>query len=99
MRPSSASIRKKPKSWNLSSAYFWKHAGRRWSGRVTLGPRAGATGVFAGASRNTYYLHALHRRPDLILTCAGRKGMYGNEKDYLTTRVPTNLDSKARLST
>ncbi len=52
------------------------------------------TGVFAGASRNTYYLHALHPRPDLIELIGPEMVMYGNEKDYLTTRVAYKLGLK-----
>src|ERR1700741_964392 len=44
----------------------------------------GAVGVFAGATFNTYYLHALHQRTDLIDLVGSDFVMYGNEKDYLT---------------
>ncbi len=53
-----------------------------------------ATAIFAGESRNTYYLHALHPRPDLIDLIGPEMVMYGNEKDYLTTRVAYKLGLK-----
>ena len=52
------------------------------------------TGIFAGESRNTYYLHALYQRPDLIELIGAEMVMYGNEKDYLTTRVAYKLGLK-----
>ena len=51
-------------------------------------------GVFAGATFNTYYLHALHKRPDLIDLVGHELVMFGNEKDYLTTRVAYKLGLK-----
>jgi acyl transferase domain-containing protein len=54
----------------------------------------GAVGVFAGATFNTYYLHAIHQRPDLIELVGSDFVMYGNEKDYLTTRVAYKLGLK-----
>lgn len=51
----------------------------------------GAVGVFAGATFNTFYLHALHPRQDLIEMVGSDLVMYGNEKDYLTTRVAYKL--------
>jgi iturin family lipopeptide synthetase A len=51
-------------------------------------------GVFAGASFNTYYLHVLHPRPDLRELIGADLVMYGNEKDYLTTRVAYKLGLK-----
>ncbi|HVW84683.1 MAG TPA: type I polyketide synthase, partial [Bryobacteraceae bacterium] len=51
----------------------------------------GSVGVFAGATYNTYYLHALHRRPDLIELIGSDLVMFGNERDYLTTRVAYKL--------
>ncbi len=52
---------------------------------------AGAIGVFAGMSNNTYYLANLHGRPD-VLQRAGEFPMLGNEKDYLATRVSYKLN-------
>ena len=52
------------------------------------------TGVFAGSSRNSYYLHALHQRPDLLDLIGPEMVMFGNEKDYLTTRVAYKLGLK-----
>src|SRR5450432_240750 len=54
----------------------------------------GSVGVFAGVTFNTYYLHALHSRPDLIDLVGPELVMYGNEKDYLTTRVAYKLGLK-----
>ncbi|HEX5107391.1 MAG TPA: type I polyketide synthase, partial [Vicinamibacterales bacterium] len=51
-------------------------------------------GVFAGASFNTYYLHALHPRPSLRELIGSDLVMFGNEKDYLTTRVAYKLGLK-----
>jgi amino acid adenylation domain-containing protein len=52
----------------------------------------GAVGVYAGATYNTYYLHALHPRPDLRELVGDEQVMLGNEKDYLATRVAYKLD-------
>ena len=54
----------------------------------------GSVGVFAGQSFNTYYLHALHQRQDLIDLVGPEQVMFGNEKDYLTTRVAYKLGLK-----
>jgi len=54
----------------------------------------GAVGVFAGATFNTYYLSALHQRQDLIELVGAEQVMYGNEKDYLTSRVAYKLGLK-----
>jgi amino acid adenylation domain-containing protein len=64
--------------------------------RAGYGPNQmqGAVGVFAGATFNTYYLHALHQNPDLIDLVGSEFVMYGNEKDYLTTRVAYKLGLK-----
>ncbi len=51
-------------------------------------------GIFAGATFNTYYLHALHQRQDLIELVGPELVMFGNEKDYLTTRVAYKLGLK-----
>src|SRR6202165_514370 len=48
---------------------------------------AGSVGVFAGASTNTYVHHALEPRPELMELVGSDLVMYGNDKDYLTTRV------------
>jgi len=48
-------------------------------------------GVFGGVSFNTYYTHVLQRRPDLIDLVGPEQVMFGNEKDYLTTRVAYKL--------
>ncbi len=54
----------------------------------------GAVGVFGGATFNTYYLHVLHPRQDLIELVGPELVMFGNEKDYLTTRVAYKLGLK-----
>ena len=51
-------------------------------------------GLFAGTTFNTYYSHALRPRPDLIELVGSDLIMYGNEKDYLTTRVAYKLGLK-----
>src|SRR5580765_6155398 len=51
-------------------------------------------GVFGGVSFNTYYMHALHPRPDLIELIGSELVMFGNEKDYVTTRVAYKLGLK-----
>src|SRR5262249_11459373 len=48
---------------------------------------SGSVGVFGGATFNTYLLHAIHGRQDVIDLVGSDLVMYGNEKDYLTTRV------------
>ena len=54
----------------------------------------GSVGVYAGATFNTYYLHALHHRRDLIELMGREQVMLGNEKDYLATRVAYKLNLK-----
>ena len=54
----------------------------------------GSVGVFGGVTYNTYYLHALHRRTDLIELVGSDLVMFGNEKDYVTTRVAYKLGLK-----
>jgi amino acid adenylation domain-containing protein len=51
-------------------------------------------GVFGGVSFNTFYLHALHGRPDLLEMVGPEQVMFGNEKDYVTTRVAYKLGLK-----
>src|SRR5439155_19657603 len=46
-----------------------------------------AVGVFAGASPNTYSLNVLSKRPDLVEMVGADLVMFGNERDYLATRV------------
>jgi amino acid adenylation domain-containing protein len=55
---------------------------------------AGSVGVFAGASTNTYVHYALEPRPDLMELVGPDLVMYGNDKDYLTTRVAYKLGLK-----
>jgi amino acid adenylation domain-containing protein len=54
----------------------------------------GSVGVFAGASTNTYVHHALEPRPELMELVGSDLVMYGNDKDYLTTRVAYKLGLK-----
>ena len=54
----------------------------------------GSVGVYAGAMYNTYYLSALHPRPELRELVGHEQVMLGNEKDYLATRVAYKLDLK-----
>jgi amino acid adenylation domain-containing protein len=51
-------------------------------------------GVFGGVSFNTFYLYALHGRPDLLEMVGPEQVMFGNEKDYVTTRVAYKLGLK-----
>jgi len=53
-----------------------------------------SVGVFAGATFNTYYLHALHNRQDLIDLIGQEIVMFGNERDYIATRVAYKLGLK-----
>src|SRR3982074_2934792 len=55
---------------------------------------AGSVGVFAGASTNTYVQCALEPRPELLELVGSDLVMYGNDKDYLTTRVAYKLGLK-----
>jgi amino acid adenylation domain-containing protein len=54
----------------------------------------GSVGVFAGASTNTYVRYALEPRPELMELVGSDLIMYGNDKDYLTTRVAYKLGLK-----
>jgi amino acid adenylation domain-containing protein len=51
-------------------------------------------GVFGGVSFNTYYLHALHGRSELLELVGPEQVMFGNEKDYVATRVAYKLGLK-----
>jgi amino acid adenylation domain-containing protein len=51
-------------------------------------------GVFGGVTYNTYYMQVLHRRQDLIDLVGSDLVMFGNEKDYVTTRVAYKLGLK-----
>jgi amino acid adenylation domain-containing protein len=53
-----------------------------------------AVGVFGGVTFNTYYQHALQHRPDLIDLVGQELVMFGNEKDYVATRVAYKLGLK-----
>src|SRR5437867_1597286 len=53
-----------------------------------------AVGVFAGASPNTYSLNVLSKRPDVVEMVGSDLVMFGNERDYLATRVAYTFDLK-----
>ena len=53
---------------------------------------AGAIGVFAGMSNNTYWANNVVHHPELIESVGGLTAMMGNEKDYLATRVAYKLN-------
>src|ERR1700675_1527310 len=55
---------------------------------------AGTVGILAGASSNTYVHHALEPRPELMELVGSDLVMFGNDKDYLTTRVAYKLGLK-----
>lgn len=54
----------------------------------------GAVGIFAGATFNTYFQQVLQRRPDLLELLGSELVMFGNEKDYMATRVAYKLGLK-----
>lgn len=53
---------------------------------------AGRTGVFAGAGLNSYLLHNLAGRADLIEALGGWQIILGNDKDFAASRVAYKLD-------
>ena len=53
---------------------------------------AGAIGVFAGMSNNTYWANNVAHHPELIESVGWLTAMMGNEKDYLATRVAYKLN-------
>ena len=53
-----------------------------------------AVGVFAGASTNTYSPNVLSKLPDLVEMVGADLLMFGNERDYLATRVVYTLGLK-----
>lgn len=52
---------------------------------------AGAIGVFAGMSMNTYLAHNLASHPELLAMVGDYQAMLGNDKDFLPTRVSYKL--------
>jgi amino acid adenylation domain-containing protein len=54
----------------------------------------GSVGLFAGITYNTYFPQVLLHRPDLLELVGADMVMFGNEKDYLTTRVAYKLGLK-----
>jgi acyl transferase domain-containing protein len=53
---------------------------------------AGAIGVFAGMSNNTYWAQNVVHHPELAESVGWLTAMMGNEKDYLATRVAYKLN-------
>lgn len=53
-----------------------------------------STGVFAGASMNTYLLSNLLQNPAVLQAAGGYQTMLGNDKDFLATRVSYKLNLK-----
>ena len=53
---------------------------------------AGAIGVFAGMSNNTYWANNVVHHPELIASVGWLTAMMGNEKDYLATRTAYKLN-------
>ena len=51
----------------------------------------GLIGVFGGVGRNSYYLHALARRPELFDSAGEYHTLIGNERDFPTTQVSYRL--------
>ena len=54
----------------------------------------GSGSIFAGASTNTYVPYVLEPRPELMELVGSDLVTYGNDKDYLTTRVAYKLGLK-----
>ncbi|MBV8619478.1 MAG: amino acid adenylation domain-containing protein, partial [Curvibacter sp.] len=53
---------------------------------------AGMIGVYAGVGDNHYYVNNVLSHPDLVKTVGKLIVGYGNEKDYIATRVSYQLD-------
>ena len=49
-------------------------------------------GIYCGATFNTYFMHALSKRPDLTDLVGPDQVMFGNEKDYIATRAAYKLN-------
>jgi amino acid adenylation domain-containing protein len=52
----------------------------------------GLIGVFGGVGRNSYYLHALGARPELLESAGEYHTLIGNERDFPTTHVSYRLN-------
>src|SRR5688572_28270843 len=52
----------------------------------------GLVGVFAGVGRNSYYLHALSARPELMASAGEYHTLIGNERDFPTTHISYRLN-------
>jgi acyl transferase domain-containing protein/acyl carrier protein len=53
---------------------------------------AGAIGVYAGVSMNTYLINNLLANPDTLSSVGGYQVMLGNDKDFIPTRVSYKLN-------
>jgi acyl transferase domain-containing protein len=53
---------------------------------------AGAIGVFAGITNNTYWANNVVHHPELIASTGWLTAMMGNEKDYVATRTAYKLN-------
>lgn len=64
--------------------------------RAGYSPRCagGAVGVFGGSTFNTYFLHVLHPRKDLMDLVGHEQVLFGNERDFLASRVAYKLGLK-----
>ena len=51
-----------------------------------------SVGVFAGAGRHGYYLYNVHPNPELIRGVGYAQATFGNDKDFVPTRVSYKLD-------
>ena len=52
----------------------------------------GLVGVFAGVGRNSYLLHAIGARPDLLASAGEYHTLIGNERDFPTTHISYRLN-------
>jgi amino acid adenylation domain-containing protein len=52
----------------------------------------GAIGVFGGVGRNSHFLHALARRPELFEAAGEYHALIGNERDFPATHVSYRLN-------
>jgi amino acid adenylation domain-containing protein len=52
----------------------------------------GLIGVFAGVGRNSYFLHALSARPELLASAGEYHTLIGNERDFPTTHISYRMN-------
>ncbi|HJQ63743.1 MAG TPA: aminotransferase class III-fold pyridoxal phosphate-dependent enzyme [Burkholderiales bacterium] len=52
----------------------------------------GKIGVFAGVARNTYLMHLLNSRPDVLEAAGEYQSMIASEKDFPATRIAYKLN-------